>query len=158
MTRQTSVAKVTWWCGLKVSGTGETMRNPFVAIYDAGMHQLTCQNFLGDKVDLSLMDFTDAYFVRCSFERANLRGTQFRDSILTGSTCLLATGALTNVAQVFAEARFVDRKIVKERQQDRGDNAMRQVVGVAGHNVLSCGRLGSRTYIMPPCLMKTSVQ
>src|SRR3954469_1668592 len=38
------------------------------------------------KLDLSLMDFTDAYFVRCNFERANLRGTQFRDAILTGST------------------------------------------------------------------------
>jgi len=38
------------------------------------------------KLDLSLMDFTDAYFMRCNFERSNLRGTQFRDAILTGST------------------------------------------------------------------------
>src|SRR5690242_14925162 len=37
------------------------------------------------KLDLSLMDFTDAYFVRCNFERANLRGTTFRDAILTGT-------------------------------------------------------------------------
>src|SRR5215468_10430250 len=37
------------------------------------------------RVDLSLMDFTDAYFVRCNFERANLRGSLFRDAILTGS-------------------------------------------------------------------------
>ena len=37
------------------------------------------------KLDLSLMDFTDAYFLRCNFERANLRGAVFRDAILTGS-------------------------------------------------------------------------
>src|SRR3569623_1725036 len=38
------------------------------------------------KLDLSMMDFTDGYFVRCNFERANLRGATFRDAILTGST------------------------------------------------------------------------
>ncbi|MBS1664917.1 MAG: T9SS type A sorting domain-containing protein [Bacteroidetes bacterium] len=39
---------------VKVSGTGETMQNPFVAIYDASSSLLTCQNFLGAKTDLSL--------------------------------------------------------------------------------------------------------
>ncbi len=38
------------------------------------------------KLDLSLMDFTDAYFLRCNFERASLRGVVFRDAILTGSS------------------------------------------------------------------------
>jgi uncharacterized protein YjbI with pentapeptide repeats len=38
------------------------------------------------KLDLSLMDFTDSYFLRCNFERANLRGAVFRDAILTGTT------------------------------------------------------------------------
>lgn len=36
-------------------------------------------------LDLSLMDFTDAYLVRCNLDRANLRGTIFRGAILTGS-------------------------------------------------------------------------
>jgi len=38
------------------------------------------------KLDLSLMDFTDSYFLRCNFERAHLRGVVFRDAILTGSS------------------------------------------------------------------------
>jgi hypothetical protein len=39
---------------VKVSGAGETMQNPFVAIFDAGGAQLTCQNYQGAKTDLSL--------------------------------------------------------------------------------------------------------
>ena len=42
---------------VKVSGTGETMQNPFVAIYDASLNPLTCQNYMGSKVDLSLSYF-----------------------------------------------------------------------------------------------------
>lgn len=37
------------------------------------------------KLDLSLMDFTDSYLVRCNLDRANLRGTVFRGAVLTGS-------------------------------------------------------------------------
>jgi hypothetical protein len=40
--------------GVKVSGAGETMQNPFLAIYDASMNPLACQNFMGSKTDLSL--------------------------------------------------------------------------------------------------------
>ncbi len=39
---------------VKVSGAGETLRNPFVAIFDAGFTQVACQNFQGSAVDLSL--------------------------------------------------------------------------------------------------------
>jgi hypothetical protein len=42
---------------VKVSGTGETMQNPFVAIFDASLTQLTCQNYQGAKTDLSLSYF-----------------------------------------------------------------------------------------------------
>ncbi|HEY4287837.1 MAG TPA: T9SS type A sorting domain-containing protein [Puia sp.] len=42
---------------VKVSGTGETMQNPFVAIYDASLNQLTCQNYKSAKTDLSLSYF-----------------------------------------------------------------------------------------------------
>lgn len=37
------------------------------------------------RLDLSLMDFTDGHLVRCNMERANLRGTVFRNATLTGS-------------------------------------------------------------------------
>src|SRR5512139_3852612 len=37
------------------------------------------------KLDLSHMDFTDAYMVRCNLERSTLRGTLFRGAILTGT-------------------------------------------------------------------------
>ncbi len=60
----------------------------------------------------------------------------------------------SDVAQVFAEAFLVDRKVIEKRQQDRRNNAVGQVMGVAGHPGLSCGRLGSRTYIMPAQPMK----
>jgi hypothetical protein len=39
---------------VKVSGAGETLRNPFVAIYDASLTQVACQNYQGGAVDLSL--------------------------------------------------------------------------------------------------------
>ena len=42
---------------VKVSGAGETMQNPFVAIFDAGGSQLACQNYMGAKTDLSLSYF-----------------------------------------------------------------------------------------------------
>ena len=32
---------------VKVSGAGETLRNPFVAIYDASLTQVACQNYQG---------------------------------------------------------------------------------------------------------------
>ena len=38
-----------------------------------------------------------------------------------------------HVAQMLAEALFVDRKVVEERQQDRRNDAMRHIVGVTGH-------------------------
>ncbi len=39
---------------VNVSGTGETMQNPFVAIFDAAGTQLNCQNYQGAKTNLSL--------------------------------------------------------------------------------------------------------
>ncbi len=36
---------------VKVSGAGETLRNPFVAIYDASLTQVACQNYQGGAVD-----------------------------------------------------------------------------------------------------------
>ncbi|MEO6963664.1 MAG: hypothetical protein ABIY90_16960, partial [Puia sp.] len=39
---------------VKVSGAGETLRNPFVAIFDASLTQVACQNYQGSAVDLSL--------------------------------------------------------------------------------------------------------
>ena len=39
---------------VKVSGAGETLRNPFVAIFDASLTQVACQNYQGGAVDLSL--------------------------------------------------------------------------------------------------------
>jgi hypothetical protein len=38
-----------------------------------------------------------------------------------------------HVAQVLAEALFVDRKIVVKRQQDSRDDAMGYIMSVAGH-------------------------
>ena len=38
----------------KVSGAGETMRNPFLALWDASLTQLACQNYLGGAVDISV--------------------------------------------------------------------------------------------------------
>src|SRR5690242_21248126 len=63
------------------------------------------------KLDLSLMDFTDAYFLRCNFERANLRGAVFRNAILTGSSFDEAdlTGAVFERADLRG-AVFQDRK------------------------------------------------
>ena len=40
--------------GVIVNGAGETMQNPFVAIYDASLNPLTCQNYQGAKTNLSL--------------------------------------------------------------------------------------------------------
>ena len=42
-----------------------------------------------------------------------------------------------HVAQVLAEAFLVDREIVGERQQDGRDDAVRHIMGVAGHRKLS---------------------
>ena len=36
---------------MKVSGAGETLRNPFVAIFDASLTQVACQNYQGGAVD-----------------------------------------------------------------------------------------------------------
>ena len=36
---------------VKVSGAGETLRNPFVAIFDASLTQVACQNYQGAAVD-----------------------------------------------------------------------------------------------------------
>jgi hypothetical protein len=38
-----------------------------------------------------------------------------------------------NVGEVLAEALFVDRQVIGERQQDGGDHAVRRVLGMAGH-------------------------
>ena len=35
----------------KVSGAGETLQNPFVAIYNASLTQVACQNYRGGAVD-----------------------------------------------------------------------------------------------------------
>src|SRR6202012_1646971 len=39
---------------VKVSAPVETIQNPFVAIYDASLNPLTCQNYQGAKTNLSL--------------------------------------------------------------------------------------------------------
>ncbi len=36
---------------VKVSGAGETLRNPFVAIFDASLTQVACQNYQGSAID-----------------------------------------------------------------------------------------------------------
>ena len=42
-----------------------------------------------------------------------------------------------HVAQVLAEARLVDRQIVRERQEDGRNDAVRHIVGVTGHRNFS---------------------
>ena len=39
---------------MKVSGAGETLRNPFLAIYNSGLYQIACQNYQGAAVDACL--------------------------------------------------------------------------------------------------------
>ncbi len=55
-----------------------------------------------------------------------------------------------DVAQMRPEALLIDRKIVEERQQDGRNDAVRRILGVAGHvAALLYGRVFHTTYITP---------